>query len=114
VLRHTQKQVCSYKKADWEHLKCLLQRVNFADCVLWYNINYNWLSWKDFLFPAIDECIPKIKVRRRQHAPWIRKELLCRRKKILYKKAKRTNKTSVWTKYRELNYLLKRKCNEAR
>ena len=93
MLRHTQKQVYSYKKADWEHLKCLLQRVNFADCVLWYNdINYNWLSWKDLLFPAIDECIPKIKVRRRQHAPWIRKELLCAGgKNYFIKKLKKTN-----------------------
>lgn len=30
------------------------------------------------------------------------------------KEAKQTNKESVWLKYRELNNLLKRKCNEAR
>jgi hypothetical protein len=60
VFRHSRKQVYAYKKADWDHLKCLLQRLNF-DCALWNSdINYNWLSWKDLLFVAIDECVPKI------------------------------------------------------
>lgn len=33
VLRHSQKQVYVCKKADWDHLKSLLQQVNF-DCAL--------------------------------------------------------------------------------
>ena len=91
-----------YKKADWDHLKSLLQRVNF-DCSHWdSDINYNWLSWKDLLFATID-------ARKSSHAPWITKELIvmCRKKRLLYKKAKQINKESVWLKYRELNNLLK-------
>ena len=35
------KQVYAYKKADWDHLECLLQQVTF-DCALWDNdINCN-------------------------------------------------------------------------
>ena len=58
VIRHSRKQVNANKKADWNHLKSLFQRVNF-DCALWgSDISYNWLLWKDLLFAAIDECVP--------------------------------------------------------
>ena len=58
VIRHSRKQVNAHKKADWNHLKSLFQRVNF-DCALWgSDISYNWLLWKDLLFAAIDECVP--------------------------------------------------------
>ena len=68
------------------------------------------------LFTAVDECIPKRKNRRRFNAPWITKELivLCKKKKLLYNRARRTNKTAVWEKYRQLNNSVKRLCNTAR
>ena len=87
----------------WDHLKCLLQQVTFV-CALWdSDINCNWLSWKDVLFAAIDECVPKTNARKKSYAPWMSKELIVsvEKKRLLYKKARQTNKISVWSKYRE-------------
>jgi len=68
------------------------------------------------LFTTVDECIPKRKNRRRSNAPWITKDLivLCKKKKSLYNRAHRSNKTALWEKYRQLNNSVKKLCNTAR
>ena len=49
-------------------------------------------------------------------APWITKDLikLCRKKKSLYKKAKKSERDETWTAYRAPNNSLKKKCNSAK
>ena len=61
------------------------------------------------------ECTPKRAASKKINAPWIDKELitLCRRKRSLYKKAKRSSKVSDWEEYRKLNNSVKRACNLA-
>ena len=47
-------------KADWGHLRSLLSYFWHWDRFLFDdNINQNWACWKDLLFTAVDECIPK-------------------------------------------------------
>ena len=50
------------------------------------------------------------------NAPWITKELikLSKRKKNLYKKAKKSINEELWTAYHNLNNSLKKKCNSAK
>ena len=110
------KTVYCYKKANWEHLKSLLSNTPWNCAFLQDDINYAWASWKDLLFNAVDVCIPKINAKKKSNAPWITRELilLCRMKKSLYKKAKRTQNDNIWAKYRQMNNTIKRKCNEAR
>lgn len=80
------------------------------------DINNNWTAWKDLLFAAVNEYILKHKAKRKPNVPWITKELnvLCRKKKSLYKKAKRNKKEQNWINYRKLNNMLKKECNSAR
>ncbi|CAB4027117.1 Hypothetical predicted protein [Paramuricea clavata] len=112
----SKKYVYCYKKADWLQLKLTLSQIPWNLAFLEESIVENWNSWKDLFFAAVDECIPKTKGKKRQNAPWINKELisLCRKKKLLYKKAKRSQNESTWIRYRQMNNNLKRKCNEAR
>lgn len=112
----SKKYVYCYKKADWLQLKLTLSQIPWNLAFLEESIDENWNSWKDLFFAAVDECIPKTKGKKRQNAPWINKELisLCRKKKLLYKKAKRSQNESTWIRYRQMNNNLKRKCNEAR
>ncbi|CAB3990767.1 Hypothetical predicted protein [Paramuricea clavata] len=112
----SKKYVYCYKKADWLQLKLTLSQIPWNLALLKESIDENWNSWKDLFFAALDECIPKTKGKKRQNAPWINKELicLCRKKKLLYKKAKRSQNESTWIRYRQMNNNLKRKCNEAR
>lgn len=59
----------------------------------------------------------KCKGRKRPASSWITKELiaLCKKKKTLYKiRARRTNNTATWEKYRKLKYSVKRLCSTAR
>ena len=77
--------------------------------------NQNWACWKDLLFTAVDECIPKCQCRKKPNAPWITKEIIVlSKKKTLYKKAYRINKTVIWEKYRQLNNSIQIPCNLAR
>ena len=105
-----------YGKAGWDHLGSLLFYIPWHCAFLDSNINHNWACWKDLLFTAVDECIPKRKNRRRFNAPLITKDLivLCKEKKLLNNGARRVNKTAVWEKYRQLNNSVKRLCNTAR
>ena len=75
VQRKSQRLFYCYGKADWDHLRSLLSYIPW-DCVFFDdNINQNWACWKDLLFTALDECIPKRKGNRKPNAPWITKEL---------------------------------------
>ena len=119
VPRQTHRQVYSYKKADWTHLTSLLE-VTKWDCALWDDdINLIWCTWKDLLFAAVDECTPKIISKKKPNAPWITKELLilCRKKKLLYKKLQESEKKKQrerLDKISRFEQLAKRKCNQAR
>jgi hypothetical protein len=80
-------------------------------------VNNCWLQWKDLFQAAVDDCIPKVNVKRNKtlHAPWISKELilLCRKKKTSYKKAKKSGKDCDWNYYKKLNAMVKRDYNSA-
>lgn len=78
--------------------------------------DYNWSCWKDLLFTAMDQCIPLCQSKRKSNAPWITKDLinLCRKKKSLYSKARKSANPVLWEKYRNLNNAVKRECNQAR
>ena len=54
--------------------------------------------------------------KRKNIAPWITKDLieLSRKKKHLYKIAKKSNSEDHWVAYRTLNNTLKMKCNSAK
>ena len=116
VHRKSQRLFYCYGKADWDHLRSLLSYIPW-DCVFFDdNINQNWACWKDLLFTALDECIPRRKGNKKPNAPWITKELiaLCKKKRSLYKRARRSNKATIWKKYRRLNNSVKSLCNTAR
>ena len=116
IQRKSQKLLYCYGKVDWDHLRSLLSHIPWHCAFFDSKINHNWACWKDLLFTAVDECIPKRKNRRRSNAPWITKELnvLCKKKKSSYNRARRSNKTAIWEKYRQLTNSVKRLCNTTR
>ena len=69
-----------------------------------------------FVLSAVNECIPKRTVKRNSNAPLISGDLLklCRRKKALYKRAKKDPSLTDWDKYRKFNNYVKKECNSAR
>lgn len=116
VSRISKKFVYAFNKADRSHLRSLFQYSPWDLALAGKDINDNWTAWKDIFFAAVDDCIPKYRQKKRLTAPWITKDLikLCRKKKCLYKKAKKTGKEETWIAYRALNNSLKKKCNSAK
>ena len=114
VQRKSQKLLYSYSKTDWTHLKSLLSYIPWS-CAF-FDDDYNRTCWKDLLFTAMDQCIPLCQSKRKSNAPWITKDLikLCRKKKSLYNKARKSANPALWEKYRKLNNAVKRECNQAR
>ena len=69
--------------------------------------------WKNIFFAAVNDCIPKYKQKRKTTALWITKDLikLCRKKRNLYNKAKKSGSEEAWATYRALNNLARSKRN---
>ena len=108
--RKSQKLSYSFKKADWDHLRNLLHYCPWHCAFMDTDIDRIWAAWSDLFLSAVDECIPKRTAKRNSNAPWISGDLikLCRRKKALYKRAKKpvfwltganiVNLTIMWRK----------------
>ena len=106
----------AFNKADWSHLRSLFQNTPWNFVLSDEDIDNNWIKWKYIFFTAVDVCIPKYRQKKRITVPWITKDLikLCRKKKILYKRAKRLGRQETWAAYRNFSNLLKKKCNSAK
>ena len=89
--RKSQKLSYSFKKADWNHLRNLLYYTPWHCAFMDTDIDCIWAAWSDMFLSAVNECIPRRTVKRTSNAPWISGDLikLCRRKKVLYKRAKK-------------------------
>ena len=105
-----------YKNANWAQLKETLSFIPWQCAFLDDNIDRNWEAWTDLLFTVVDDYIPRRRANSMKNSPWITKELLelCRRKRSLYKKAKRLDKPGNWEVYKTFNNSLKKLCNSAK
>ena len=110
------KENYAFSEADWNHLRSLFSYSPWYFTSEQQDINANWEVWKDLYFAAVNESIHKYRHKRKNIAPWITKDLikLSRKKKHLYKKAKKSNSEDHWVTYRTLNNTLKKKCNSAK
>ena len=95
-----------YSKADRAYLRELLHYIPWYCGFLEDYININWSAWSDLLFTAVDECIPKWQIKSQKNVPWITSELIkvCKTKKKLYKKAKKSGLQNDWKVYRNNYY----------
>ena len=114
--RKSQKLNHSFNKADWDHLRNILQYTPWHCAFMDTDIDRIWAAWADLLLSAVNECIPKRTVKSNSNAPWISGDLLksCRRKKALYKRGKKTCARTDWDKYRRFNNYVKKECNSSR
>ena len=75
-----------------------------------------WNAWVDLFDGAVYQCISKKNKRKNRRVPWISDDIvkLARKKKRSYKKAKSSDNADLWSKHKNINNMLKQKCNEAR
>ena len=64
---------------------------------------------------CVDQCIPKKNKTKNQRTPWILEDIVKRacKKKRSYKKARSSDNADLWSKYKNINNMLKKKCSKA-
>ena len=105
--------VYNYKNTDFVELRNLLQSVPWNLVYEEEDMELSTAKWMDLFLAAVDDCVPKIKVRSANSAPWIDAEVLkaVRKKERLRKKAKKSSSFYHWATFRrrraELKSLIK-------
>ena len=79
-------------------------------------MNEVWNAWVDLFDSAVDQCTPKKNKRKNCRPLWISDDIVKvgRKKKRSYKKAKSSDNADLWSEYKNINNMLKKKCNQAR
>ena len=114
--KSSKREFYNFEKGDWSGLNELFRHVPW-ECVFVSNdINEVWNAWVDLVNAAVDQCVPKKSKKKNRLAPWISNDIirLARKKKRFYKKAKASDNADLWSKYKKVNNMIKKKCNTAR
>ena len=115
-IQSSKKEFYNFDKANWSDLNELFNNIPWDCAFISNDINDIWNSWVDLYNTAVDHCISKKHTKKNRRAPWISDDIIkiAGKKKRLYKKAKAGDDANLWSKYKSINNMLKRKCNEAR
>ena len=99
----------NYKDADFAELRNLLKIVPWDLAYEEDDMELSTTKWKDLFHTAADDCVPKIKVRSANSAPWIDTEVLkaVRKKERLGKKAKKSSSVYHWATFQRCQAELK-------
>ena len=105
VLSRAKRKVYNFKKANFDHFRDLLAMIPWDCCLSGNSIEDLWSSFKDLLFSAADQCIPKVTLRPRKSKHWLSKTTLymIRKKKRAFKLAKRTKKDNDLGRYKVIS-----------
>ena len=86
------KEILNFKKADMDELKKTLSYIPWHVAMLDDDINMNVIKWEDLFWAAVNEFVPRKRVRDMQTPPWIDSEVkaLCRKKDKASRRALKT------------------------
>ena len=97
--------VFNYKRANYDLIKTKIQESNLSGLIQEsIDVNVAWSKWHSTIMDIMNKCIPKVCVKELQSAPWFDNEVKHSRnlKLTALRKAKRTNVSSDWRKYKTL------------
>ena len=112
------RSVYLYKRANWDKIKDDLhefQHTFLASTPYDNPVNDNWQNLKSAIMDSVKINIPTKSLKTQHNLPWFNQDLkrAVRKKKRLYKKAKRTNDTKHWKDFKVFRKLVKIKLAEA-
>ena len=70
------RKVYSYGKADFHGLRTTLSYIPWDACFSANDVNSSAESFQDLLFTAVNQHIPRIKLRRRSRPSWIDNDVM--------------------------------------
>ena len=97
-------------KADFNLMRSTLSSSNLDQCLDFDDVNDIWNNAETILTSAINESVPKKRVKSSSSVPWVTRDIrkLCTRKKILYRRAKQSIKSDdAWRKFQDCSNRLK-------
>jgi len=97
--------VYDFKRADFEMFRDRLSAIPWTSYIWGVSIEDSWQRFKDLLFAAADECIPKVTLRKRKKKTWLSDETLrmVRRKRRAHRVMKRSGRSGDLRRYRILS-----------
>ena len=98
------RSIYNFKNANWTGLKEMLLYAPWAQCYVPDNIDKSLSNWCDLFLSAVDNHIPKYRVKNTHDHPWIVKELLhvIKKKNIQRRKLKKSQSLVDAEKYKSL------------
>ena len=111
VIKPIKRMVYNYKNGDFDSLRATLRCLPQLDLVENESdiIDSVWTKWKDLFLATVNKHIPKIKAKTSCKPPYIIEDIIhaLNKKETLRKRAKSTNSSSLWDRYRELRRSIK-------
>ena len=110
VIKPIKRMIYNYKIGDFDSLRATLRCLLLLDLVEnESDIDYAWTKWKDLFLATVNKHIPKIKVKSSYKPPYITEDIIhaLNKKESLRKRAKSTNSSSLWDRYRQLRRSIK-------
>jgi len=107
--------VFNYKRGDYVRLRVTLESLGLCDIVNeGNNVNDVWENWSSAVTHAIEECVPRVKLKDHKAPQWIDSEVrnIQNKKRTAWRKAKRTNSENAWSKFRSLRNRAKKLLND--
>ncbi|XP_066270906.1 uncharacterized protein [Branchiostoma lanceolatum] len=104
------RKVYNYKRADWDGLRAHLDQTQLPLVIEQHqDVDPAWQSWHSTVSTAVDKFVPCRQLKDSTVPPWIDSDVrqLQNRKSTAWRKAKRTNSSSHWAKFRKLRNKLK-------
>ena len=94
----------NFKRADFNQFRETLSTVPWDCCFLECSIERAWTNFKDLLFAAADQCIPKFRLKQKKSKSWLSDETLSliKKKRRSYRMAKRSRNPKYLSNYKSL------------
>jgi hypothetical protein len=106
----SERYIHNYKRADFDHLKSKLALLPWSILKSFDNINDAFDMFYDLLMAAINDCVPKVRIRKRKFPAWYTKELIClqNEKELARKLFKSSADVADYAKFSKLRSEFKR------
>ena len=104
------KPVYCLNRANFDQMRHIIHNSPWNVCMLMDDVNNKWDFIEHNINAAIDQTVPKKCVKKNRSVPWMSKEIrkLCTKKKILYKRFKKSSSHSAEQKFKECSKQLKK------
>ena len=100
-VKTSKRTIWRYAHADFDKANRLIVRTDWSFLCNVSNIDTAWDLWEQKFISIMDDCIPKATISQQQNLPWTNRRIKAkiRKRNCVYRKARTTCHSSLWSKY---------------